>query len=126
MNANKTELATALANSLYQRCKEGAKYNVQFHPPNWGYLVVVKYGPTFKTPIDVSVPKVARFIEDNMPKMGFPLYYFGVGISDKTGTVGFYLAEQFANKEQAVEYAKENEMLTIWDVENENIVIIIN
>lgn len=109
-----------LANSLYQKCKEGVSYNPKFENPQWGYMVVIKAGPVFKKPQDVNVLKVAAFIEKNLYSTTHhhPLHFFGVWTDKETGKIHFDLSEQCAREEFALELAQLEGQIAIWDVEN--------
>ena len=118
MKATKTEKAKTLANSLYQRCNEGASYNSEFNSPKWGYMVSLKDGPVFDSVTGVDIQEVITFIEENLPSMDFPLFYFGVWIDPKTGKVYFDLVEQFCNLDNARGAAQARSQIAIYDVDN--------
>lgn len=118
MRTTNIKKARALANSLYQKCNEGASYNSKFDSPKWGYMVSLKDGPVFDTITGVDTGKVTAFIEENLPSMDFPLFYFGVWIDSETGKVYFDLAEQFANLDNARGAAQARDQIAIYDVDN--------
>ena len=118
MKATKNKTARTLANSLYQRCNEGASYNSKFDSPKWGYMVSLKDGPVFDTITGVDTGRVTAFIKENLPSMDFPLFFFGVWIDSETGKVHFDLSEQFANRSNARHAAYERNQIAIYDVEN--------
>ena len=56
------DVCRILANSLYQRCNEGASYNVRFEKPEKGYMISWVAGPVFDSVTEVSAPRVAAFL----------------------------------------------------------------
>ncbi len=118
MDTTNIKKARALANSLYQKCNEGKSYNSQFDSPKWGFMVSLKDGPVFDSVTDVDTGKVIAFIEENLPSMDFPLFYFGVWKDSETGKVHFDLVEQFANLDNARGAAQARGQVAIYDVDN--------
>jgi len=124
MYPNKQKLSLTIANSLYQGCIEGAVYNSSLETPRWGYLVTIEMGPTYTDATSVNPHGVAKFIERYLGKIHHPIFFFTSHIDKATGMVCFDMAEQCANEEYAVNLAKEKGQLTIWDVQNNERIIV--
>jgi hypothetical protein len=118
MNPDKQELSRTLANSLYQKCGEGASYNSSFETPKWGYLVTIEMGPSYENAVSVNPQEVAKFIEKYLGRVHHPIFFFTAWKGEKTECVYFDLQEQCANEEYAIELAEEKSQPFIWDVQN--------
>lgn len=118
MNPNKQELSLTIANSLYQKCREGGSYNSALETPKWGYLVTIYMGPSYESTTRVNPPGVAKFIEQNLGKIHHPVFFFTVWMGKKTHMVHFDLQEQCSNLDYALELAREKGQTSIWDVQN--------
>ena len=119
MNPTNERLSRTMANSLYSRASEGVMYSKKFEPPKWGYMVLLKKGPSFTNLVEVDTIKVAEFVEWNLGLAELPLVYFQGRIGPRFGKVYFRIIEQFARLEVATKAAKERGYSSIWDVENE-------
>lgn len=119
MDVPNAKLSMTMANSLYARARESVLYDKNFNPPKWGYLVILKKGPSFANLTDVQSTEVAKFIEKNLHFTDLPLIYFQARVGPKSGRVYFRMVEQFARQDAATVAAKERGYPSIWDVENE-------
>ena len=118
METIKTELSKALANSLYQKCKEGASYNHKFEEPTTGYMVSVIDGPIFKNALDVEPVKVAKFIASLLGQIDDDARYFGVWTNDDNGQICFDLSHNCIDINNALGIAESKKQIAIWDVVN--------
>ena len=114
LNATKSQL---LANTLYQRCKEGRSLNVNFEVPKVGYMVSVLDGPVYNKAPDVDTLEVAAFIREQLPRWK-NCEFFGVWTDSETGKIQFAMSLCIEDKEKAITIGRVNEQIAIYDVVN--------
>lgn len=123
MRAFNIPLHLQLANSIYTQTalSGGVSINADFEQPKMGYLVSAFDGLVFDSVSLVNVHELSAWIKQNIDS-GF---FFGGWIDKETGKVYFDLSANFQEVEKAIQIAKENNQIAIWDL-NENKEIRVN
>lgn len=124
MRANEINLHLAIANNLFSNTAHfgGCSINKDFEAPKTGYLVSVKDGLVFDSISAINEHELSIFVKDNLTADNC---FFGGWIDQQTRKVYFDLSANFQSIEKAIDLAKQNNQIAIWDL-NENKEIRVN
>lgn len=119
MKTLEAPLSLQIANSLLTETAlyGGISINKNFDRPKSGFMVSVLDGPNFNSVSDTSTHVLSGFISDNLQNCILDNLFFGGWKDEKTGKTYFDLSSNIQDKETALKLAKENNQISIFDVE---------
>jgi len=93
---------------------KGCSINLKLGHPICGYMVSTVAGPVYEADSAVDLRALAAWCRENSDDNS----YFGSWVDEKTGKLYIDVSDQFYSYDAAMQYARDNNQIAIWDVNN--------